>query len=230
MKAVLKRALKSIGFSSVEREMRLNLLRLRARLSSKKMLRQYLKNSELPRKFHFGCGHRKINGWLNCDVKDSEINIDLASGKLPFPSNHFEYVCSQHVIEHLRLINELQPLLREVNRCTKKGGQIWLSCPDLEKICKSYLIDKGEGLLRDRQSRYPNFTTQGYPASFMINNLFHQGGQHKNLFDFGLLEYTLIKAGFKDVKQQEEKDLLLKFPEFLRRNDDFQSLYISAVK
>lgn len=230
MKAVVKKILKSIGFSSVEREVRSSLRRLCARLSSKNMLCQYLKHSLLPRKFHFGCGHRKINGWLNCDVKGSDINIDLASGKLPFPPNYFEYVCSQHVIEHLRLIDELQPLLREINRCTKKGGQIWLSCPDLAKICNSYLNDKGEGLLRDRQSRYSNFTTQGYPASFMINNLFHQGGQHKNLFDFVLLEFTLKKAGFKDVKQHEEKDLLLKFHEFPPRNHDYQSLYVSAVK
>lgn len=181
-------------------------------------------------KLHLGCGNRKIEGWLNIDVIQSDYDVDLAAGKLPFASDSFDCVVSQHVIEHLELEEELIPLLKELYRTMKVGGEIWLSCPDLEKVCKYYFEDKGVALVEDRKQRFPKFSLNGVPAQHMINVMFHQGGEHKNLFDFELLEWTLQQAGFKDIKQVNETIFLNRFPEFMKRNDDSQSLYVMAIK
>ena len=61
-------------------------------------------------------------------------------------------IVSQHVIEHLELIDELLPLFSELKRVLRLGGQIWLSCPDMEKICRLYVDGRTRELVEDRTS------------------------------------------------------------------------------
>lgn len=180
-------------------------------------------------KLHVGCGRRRIKGWLNVDVMHSDYDVDLACGRLPWRSNVFDAVVSQHVIEHLELTEESLPLLRELHRVLKPGGEIWLSCPDIEKVCRSYIDHGMSDLLQDRRSRDGHYSIADMPPQQLINDLFHQYGQHKNLYDFRLLEWALTTAGFTAVQQQSEADMLARFPEFPTRNDDSQSIYVRAM-
>ena len=220
----------SRAFHSTLREFRWEKKRQKTRIRSRFTLLQWkLSKREIPRKLHVGCGKRRVPGWLNVDIQNSEFDLDLGYGKLPFPDSHFSAVASQHVIEHLELERELIPLLYELNRCMVPGAEIWLSCPSMYKVCKSYLEDGGVGLLQDRISRFPNWSLKGLPPSHIVNKLFHQHGQHKNLFDFPLLTAVLEKTGFVDVKEVDERAFLNRFPEFPERNDGFQSIYVSAL-
>jgi predicted SAM-dependent methyltransferase len=54
----------------------------------------------------------------------SDLNLDIANGKLPFKNEQFQSIVSQHVIEHLTIEDELIPLLRECKRSLKVGGEI----------------------------------------------------------------------------------------------------------
>src|SRR5687768_9713613 len=87
---------------------------------------------------HLGSGDRHVSGWLNVDLVGSDLNLDIANGKLPFKNDQFQSIVSQHVIEHLTIEDELIPLLKECYRSLKPGGSIWLSTPDMEKVAKSY--------------------------------------------------------------------------------------------
>jgi predicted SAM-dependent methyltransferase len=142
----------------------------------------------------------------------------------------FDVVLSQHVIEHLDLKRELEPLLKELHRVMKVEGEIWLTCPSIEKICKSYLTDKAESLVKGRQKRFPNYNTQGYPSSIIVNELFHQSGEHKNLFDYELLKFVLEKCGFSNIEEVQEFDLLNRFNEAPKRDDAEQTLYVKAMR
>lgn len=217
-------------FKGTARALRWDMMRLGARMRSGRMLRRLTAKGPLSTKLHFGSGSRKVQGWLNCDVTQTDVDIDLGCGTLPFPSAYFEAAVAQHVIEHLTLEEELQPLLRDLHRCMKPGGEVWLSCPDMQKVCESYARDKGQGLVLDKQTRWPNYSTHGYYVSHVVNDLFHQTGQHKNLFDFDLLRDVLTKAGFRDVTHEQESSLLARYPEFPPRRDDFHALYVRAVK
>jgi predicted SAM-dependent methyltransferase len=204
----------------------MDLMRLRARGSRQRVL-----TTDLPTKLHLGCGKRKVEGWLNVDINNGDQVVDLASEVLPWPDNHFQFIVSQHVIEHLELESELLPLFQELYRVAAQGCEVWLSCPDLAKICQSYSIDKGKGLIEDRKSRpHIDIKMDGLPSQHMINRLFHQSGEHKNLFDFELLDWALSKTGFTDCEQVVERDLLSQFPEFPCRNDDCVSLYVRALR
>lgn len=180
-------------------------------------------------RLHVGCGSRLISGWLNVDIQGSDFDIDLAGGYLPWKSGAFDQVVSQHFIEHLELRSQLLPLLEELHRVLKPRGEIWLSCPDIEKACRSYITHGMADLLEDRKTRFPSYSLEDAPTCHMINELFHQRGEHKNLFDFELLAWMLDKADFTDARRVEEADLLSRFPEFPVRKDGAQTIYVTAI-
>lgn len=180
-------------------------------------------------KLHLGCGSRRVSGWLNVDIVGSDYDVDLAGGYLPWKTGVFDQVVSQHFVEHLELRTQLLPLLEELHRVLRQNGEMWLSCPDIEKICRSYADYRMVDLLEDRRTRFPSYSLEDVPTCHLINDLFRQRGEHKNLFDFELLEWALNKAGFTHVTHVKEADLLRRFPEFPERRDDTQSIYVSAV-
>lgn len=178
---------------------------------------------------HFGCGPRRVSGWLNVDVAGSEYDVDLAAGRLPWRTGSFDAAVGQHVIPCLELTEELIPLLRELRRVVKAGGELWVSCTDIDKACRSYLEHGMTDLVADRQARIPGYTMEGKPARHFINVLFHYEGLIRNIFDFELLAWTLQEAGFTGIEKVVEADLLRRFPEFPSRDDDLQTLYVRAT-
>lgn len=199
------------------------------RIISKKMILNK-RSIKFNPKLHLGCGNRKIDGWINIDLANSDLNLDLSKGRLPFENESVEAVVSQHFFEHLSLDEELLPLLFEIFRVMKPNGEIWLSVPSIEKIAKGYLEDKGAKLLKGRMSRFPGYNLSGKPTSHIVNEIFCQNGEHKNLFDFELLNWTLIKGGFRNVVEVNENIFLNQFKDFPLRNDDDVSIYCKAIK
>lgn len=225
-KKILSRLGLLYGFQAAYWDLRRLIVRLGYfRFSEKKFL------SGTSNKLHLGCGSRKLAGWLNVDLLGSDFNVDLAKMPLPFPDNSFEVIVSQQVIEHLRLEAEMIPLLHELFRILRPGGSLWISCPDMEKICSSYVQDKGMALLEDRLKRYPDFKwNPSMPSQHMVNVYFHQEGEHKNLFDFQMLSLELSSAGFVGINRASEDMLLNQFKDIPLRNDDFHSVYVLARK
>lgn len=205
------------------RAMKLDLYRLRCRLTS--FLQSVPANAE---QLHLGCGSRLVPGFLNCDLSGSEHDLDLGAGSLPWRTASFKAVVCQHVVEHLDVKDQMPEFLQEVHRILKPDGEFWLSTPDMASICKAYVAGQGCELLRDRCSRWPAFTLGGLPTPHILNALFHQEGEHLNLFDFELLHAVLGKAGFRTAERTSETELLARFKGFPYRNDDAFSLYIRA--
>lgn len=206
------------------RSLNFDLKRRMRRLTQKKMCEA---DSPL---LNMGSGGRPVKGWVNVDIGGADVNVDLSYGKLPFPDSTFEGIVSQHVVEHLYIDDELIPILRDCHRCLKNNGELWLSTPDMEKIIESYLKFKCKDLIDERESRISTWRFGDYPSQHMLNFLWHQESEHKNLFDFGLLEWCLNQAGFEIVRRADEGALLERFSGFPARNDDLQSLYVVAVK
>ena len=192
----------------------------------------YRKNLVPPHdKLHIGCGRRLFQNWTNTDVYGSDLNLDLSRGKLPWKSDSFRVVLSQHVIEHLELFDELFPLLSEIHRVLAPDGCVWLSCPDMSKVCHGYINDGGVQLLESIKTRHNSFSLgERVPVQQVVNHLFHQYGEHKNLFDFELLSWVLKEVGFSTVEQQSEPSLLASEPDVEARLDDDISLYVCAKK
>ncbi|MCB1060279.1 MAG: methyltransferase domain-containing protein [Calditrichaeota bacterium] len=181
-------------------------------------------------RLHLGCGTRKLPGWVNVDLSGADVNIDLAIRPFPFTSESFESVVSQHVVEHLDVEDEVFPVLSEIFRVLKPGGEFWVSTPDMEKLCRDYVETGGKKLHEYVMWRDPLSLPEGAPERFVLNRMFHQRGEHKNLFDFELLKWALEKAGFTSVTRVNEEDLLARFPDFPPRNDEIELLAVKCVK
>lgn len=181
-------------------------------------------------KLHLGAGSRTVDGWLNSDIVCSEYDVDLASTPLPFPDRHFTDIVSQHTIEHLDYDPQLLALFSECFRILKPGGKVWFSCPDLEKICLAYVSDKCMTIDNGLKRHWPHAEEVGFPVQHRINFYFHQWGQHRNLLDFEMLRYGLARAGFSAIMRGDEADFLRDYPDFPPRNDDFESIYVTARK
>lgn len=179
---------------------------------------------------HLASGSRRLPGWVNVDLAGADINIDMTARPFPFVSNSFDAVVTQHLIEHLDIEEEVFPVFDEVFRVIKPGGELWLSTPDMEKICKHYMSDGGQELYQYMMKRDPLSWPEGLPPRFIMNRFFYQRGEHKNLFDFELMKWTLKKCGFADVLRVNEADLLKRFPGFPARYDDLEVLSVKCTK
>ncbi len=204
--------------------MRLDAMRLRARRATPRTRIA----PPFPR-LHVGSGDRHVPGWTNVDVFGTEPLVDLGSGVLPWHDQVFDAIASQHVIEHLELHSELIPLLRELHRVSRPGGEIWLSCPDLEIICRAYFEDRAAALVADRiRTATVETGLTGIPPQHFINKIFVQEGEHQNLFDLELLDWTLRQAGFVNCRRVTPEEFHARFPEFPEHYADMLSLHVRA--
>jgi len=192
----------------------LRLLKPRARLSVSKL--------------HLGCGARLVGGWHNVDLVSGDERIDLGA-RLPWPDHSFDDAVAQQVVEHLDLRDHLPRFLKELHRVMRPQGRVWVSCPDIEKLCHGYIRDRCKSLYEARQNRYPVWWAGLLPTQHMLNEGFHQDGQHLNLFDHDLLCHLILKAGFSTARPSSEDELIAIHPEFPRRYDHEITLYVMAV-
>jgi len=172
---------------------------------------------------NIGCGSNKIDNFLNLDFynksiifkkkMDPEVQHDLRF-PLPFSSERFSGIFSEHVLEHL-YPDEAFNLLKEIYRCLKIGGTLRVSLPNTEKMITNYY----ENNLSDT-----NFRTRGES----INRLYAWG--HKAHYDADFVIYLLEVIGFEDVKETkflQGKDASLFAEQPLRKPYSF---YVEGTK
>lgn len=178
-----------------------SLLRKRAQIhSSTQIIEEYLASHDV-RKLQLGAGTNILEGWLNTDLSPSSASVCYldTTRRFPFADESFEYVFSEHHIEHITYKEGLFTL-RECYRVLRPGGIIRLATPDLGVLLGLYTPEPDE-----LQQRYIRFIAERFlpgiqtprPA-FVINNAFHNWG-HQFLYDRATLQQALTEAGFLDI-------------------------------
>lgn len=78
-------------------------------------------------KLHIGCGHNKMEGWVNVDVS-KELKPDRVARweKLPFGTSSVDEIFSQHVLEHT---DDCAQALKETWRVLKPGANANIIVP-----------------------------------------------------------------------------------------------------
>jgi SAM-dependent methyltransferase len=154
-----------------------------------------------PRKLQIGAGSLALPGWLNTDLEPPRGAIYLdATRRFPFADATFDYVLSEHQIEHLPYAEGLF-MLREAHRVLRPGGRVRIATPDLDRLLS---------LLRDRDGTARKYVEEivwrfvpdadvPRPA-FAVNNVLYGHG-HRFLYDEETLVATLERAGFVDPRR-----------------------------
>ena len=154
------------------------------------------------KKLHLGCGHSILEGWLNSDFSPARpdvIRLD-ATTAFPIPSDSFDYVFSEHMIEHIAYRDGLN-MLGESFRVLKPGGKIRVSTPDLQFLVDLYAEPKTA-----LQKHYIEWATETFVKTpeasdtIVINNFVRDWG-HQFIYDAKTLSRALELAGFGAVER-----------------------------
>jgi predicted SAM-dependent methyltransferase len=164
-------------------------------------------------KIQLGCGGNILEGWLNTDGQcdgwfhPDSVKLD-ASQPFPVPDASFDYIYSEHMIEHLDFWGGMN-MLAECFRIAKPGARIRITCPDFEFLIKLYIEPDALDLeyITDTKPQWAPMPS----AIFIINNYVRDWG-HKFIYDKPTLAAGLEAAGFVDVvdfKIRESHDPVL---------------------
>jgi predicted SAM-dependent methyltransferase len=205
-----------------------------------KRIHAYLRRHPV-RKLQLGAGGNVHPGWLNTDIADYKREHELvyldARKPFPFPDSSFDFVFSEHMIEHLRYPEGLH-CLRECYRVLRPGGRVRLATPSLTRLAGLYSDD-----LNDLQRRYIRWATDsfveyadGYQPGFVVNSFFRSWG-HEFIYDEQTLRHALATVGFVDIEEwqigesgePELADLERHLPEDAEFNE-YETLVMEAVR
>jgi predicted SAM-dependent methyltransferase len=201
------------------------------------MMRRYLRRPG-PHKLHLGASGDGLPGWLNTDLHPERwpaVRLD-ATRSFPLPAAVFDYIFSEHMIEHLPLPSARR-MLAECHRVLKPGGRLRLATPDLAQIVRLYA--EPDSLPRSDYLRwavdYGRHPTDLPSAVVVINSLFHDHG-HQFLFDEETLGGLLRAAGFVDTRRYspgesddpELRGLELHHKVIGRAANDYETLVLEA--
>ena len=93
---------------------------------------------------HLGCGRNIKEGYVNIDayVDDPRV-IKAEITDIPYPKNSADEILAEHVFEHLGFAEE-ERLFRECFRVLRIGGKLIVETPDMEWLCRAFLVAKDE--------------------------------------------------------------------------------------
>lgn len=164
-------------------------------------IRRYLQENPV-KKLQIGAGSNQLAGWLNTDILPHSKHtafLDVRR-RFPFDDDTFDYVFSEHVIEHVDF-DAGRFMLREVFRILKPGGWARIITPDLAALIRLYGPNKDE-----LQERYIRFITDRfmpdlhrYRDVFVINQCVRFSG-HEFIYDAPTFEEAMKESGFSNVR------------------------------
>lgn len=170
--------------------------KVRGYLFRSSLIRAYLSSARVAR-LQLGAAGNVIDGWLNTSLRPRSPRIVFLDVTEPFPFDRgvFDYILSEHLIEHLSY-NDGRFMLAECFRVLKPGGKIRLSTPDLGMVAGllSQGGEKGASYVRWIASTFPG-DVPVESASIVVNNLFYNWG-HRFLYDLTTLKTVLEETGF----------------------------------
>ena len=172
----------------------------RRRRADRMSIERYLA-AHRPACLHLGCGIHPLPGWLNTDLEPNDpavIQLD-ATQTFPFADAAFDYIFSEHMIEHLPPEGAAS-MLDQCLRTLKPGGTIRISTPDL-----AFLLALFDGRPSAMQQDYIEWATRTFvglsarPGPATVLNNFVRNWGHQFIYDEPTLRERLQLAGFVDI-------------------------------
>jgi SAM-dependent methyltransferase len=202
MRQLLKRSQFLTGLVNAFRNIPADMAVMRWSRARKQQIETYLAGAKRPR-LQIGCGKNILPDWLNCDYAPSSPQVVFldATAPFPFPDAAFDFIFSEHMIEHVPYAAG-QRMLSECHRVLKPGGVLRISTPNLLNIA-SLMSDP---TMPDRESYIKTATDKYIPENtrylpgFVVNN-FYWDFWHYFIYDPETLAQALESAGFRRIAQ-----------------------------
>lgn len=186
-------------------------------------------------KLQIGTSINVLDGWFNVDIiplYEGAFFMD-ATKPFPFDDASFDYIFSEHMIEHIEY-HQAQFMLAECHRILKPGGRIRIATPDLEVLANLYVARKSP----EQNAYIDEFFRIWFPdvkekaVGLVVNQVFDF--DHKFLFDPETLRDSLASAGFRQVTRsvpgQSQDPVLAGIDAHAMDYIRFETVVMEAVK
>jgi predicted SAM-dependent methyltransferase len=147
-------------------------------------------------RYNLGCGHRRLDGWINVDIEETEATdlvADLTEVR-DIPADSASGIFSNAFFEHLprdKRVGHLESVRRAL---ASDGFVCYLGLPNFRAIAELYL-NGGPGTIAPVFNLYNAYWyTHGAPEIVAPHAYSEQ--LHKSLFDAEELDELLSGAGF----------------------------------
>jgi predicted SAM-dependent methyltransferase len=181
---------------------------IRRKVLDPRRIRRYVAAHPV-RKLQIGTGPNPLPGWLNTDLlpdfypehRGKIVFLDAAR-PFPFDDRTFDYVFSEHQIEHIPEA-AARAMVRECFRVLRPGGRVRVATPDLAAILGLYdhpLDETERHYVEWVMARFRPGIQSGNRRCYVINHMF-KGHKHQFIYDYETLAALLTDAGFAEVVQ-----------------------------
>ena len=160
--------------------------------------------------------------WLNSDAipcSDNVLQLNVTR-RFPFADESFDYIFSEHLIEHLTYEQGLHKLA-QCHRLLKPGGKLRVSTPNLEFLINLFRRDRtkleNDYIQWAMQTFFPNVDI--FDPAFVLNNFVRNWG-HIFVYTPRVLIHSLQTAGFTKIYSRplnQSDDIHLQRLENVRR-------------
>jgi predicted SAM-dependent methyltransferase len=159
------------------------------------------------RKLHLASGSDYKHGWFNVDGNTSvkaDFYCDLNEWQSEVWGRKWDYIYSQHFIEHLKK-TDATVLLMRAHDALEQGGTIRIAVPDLAHLIEAYRTGQWRQDEWLNQSGIPEGCNLQTGAEYLNVSFYNWG--HQFLHDQESLTLLLVDAGFdqKKIFRQEYK-------------------------
>ena len=205
-----KRFLKTVGVWDGLRRIAFGTSPLWGRILQPFAILRYFDAHPIMRKLQLGCQLNLLPDWLNADLIPFPLGVVYldATKRFPFHDETFDYVFSEHLIEHLPYESGCF-MLGECFRVLKPGGKLRTATPNLRALV-ALLAHQ----ISDVQRQFILFTNswawalnaeriESHHPVLAFNHLMHLNGEHRFIWDFVTLRAVLAEIGFVDILEKE---------------------------
>lgn len=95
-------------------------------------------------KLNLGSGPCYLEGWINTDIrKDMSWDVDQYwdfTKRIPLKDETVDMILAWHIVEHIPM-QDLGGVFEDWFRVLKRGGKVFIGCPDMGKIAK-HIVDR----------------------------------------------------------------------------------------
>jgi predicted SAM-dependent methyltransferase len=191
------------------------------------------------RKLQIGAGDSRLEGWLNTDiVEEPGLTYLDATQPFPLPDHSFNYVFSEHVIEHLSY-EDGRKMFHETARILVPGGKMRIATPNLLQFVRLFQNPKTVEMTNYIHGKlaWHQWPTNPSAETFILNLQLSQFG-HRFLYDPDTLKFALSESGFTSIKEvrptesddPELRDIERREAFNIKKLNEYETMILEASK